>query len=81
VPTTVKIPMVLGSDRLAVQAAIKTCGAPDKRRVRLVRIRNTKTLGVVHVSEALADEVERHPSLRREGPAHDLAFDAHGDLV
>ena len=80
-PTTVKIPMVLGSDRLAVQAAIKTCGAPDKRRVRLVRIRNTKTLGVVHVSKALADEVERHPSLRREGPAHDLAFDTHGDLV
>ena len=81
VPTTVKIPMVLGSDRLAIQAAIKTCGAPDKRRVRLVRIRNTKALGVVHVSEALADEVERHPSLRREGRAHDLAFDAHGDLV
>lgn len=81
VPTTVKIPMVLGSDRLAIQAAIKTCGAPDKGRVRLVRIRNTKALGVVHVSEALADEVERNPSLRRDGPAHDLAFDARGDLA
>lgn len=81
VPTTVKIPMVLASDRLAIQAAIKTCGAPDKRRVRLARIRNTKTLDVVHASEALADEVERHPSLRRDGPAHDLAFDAHGDLA
>jgi len=81
VPTTVKIPMVLGSDRLAIQAAIKTCGAPDKRRVRLVRIRNSKSLAVVHVSEALADEVERHPSLRRDGPARDLAFDDRGDLV
>ena len=80
VPTTVKIPMVLGSDRLAIQAAVKTCGAPDKRRVRLVRIHNTKSLGVIHVSEALADEVERSPSLRRDGPAHDLAFDARGDL-
>ncbi len=81
VPTTVKIPMVLGSDRLAIQAAIKTCGAPDKRRVRLVRIRNTKALGVVHVSEALGDEVERNPSLHRDGPVHDLAFDDRGDLV
>jgi hypothetical protein len=81
VPTTVKIPMVLGSDRLAIQAAIKTCGAPDKGRVRLVRVRNTKSLGAIHVSEALAGEVERDPRLRRDGQAHDLTFDADGDLA
>jgi len=80
VPTTVRIPMVLGSDRLAIQAAIKTCGAADKRHVRLVRIRNTKALGQVDVSEALIDEVERNPALRRDGDLRDLTFDARGDL-
>jgi hypothetical protein len=81
VPTSVKIPMVLGTDRLAIQAAIKTCGAPDKGRVRLVRIRNTKTLDEIQVSPALGDEVDRDPRLQREGGPSPMPFDDRGDLL
>jgi hypothetical protein len=81
VPTTVKIPMVLANDRLAIQAAIKTSGAPDKSRVRLVRIRNTKTLDVVQVSAALGDDVDLDARVRREGAPFAMAFDEHGDLL
>jgi hypothetical protein len=38
---SVKIPMVLASDRLAIQAAIKTCNILDKHDVRLVRGKKT----------------------------------------
>lgn len=80
VPTTVKIPMVLGSDRLAIQAAIKTSGARDKRQVRLVRIKNTKAVDAIHVSTALRDEVARHPALHAEGAPCAMGFDEHGAL-
>lgn len=81
VPTTVRIPMVLANDRLAIQAAIKTCGAGDKRRVRLVRIRSTKALDEILASPALLGEVADHPSLHALGRPRPLAFDDAGDLI
>jgi hypothetical protein len=80
-PTSVKIPMVLGNDRLAIQAAIKTSGAPDKGRVRLVRIRNTKTLDEIQVSAALGHDVDRDPRLQRTAELGAMAFDGRGDLL
>jgi len=81
VPTTVRIPMVLANDRLAIQAAIKTCGARDKRRVRLVRIHNTKALVEIQVSPALLDEVVRHPALQLRGEPRPFGFDPLGNAT
>jgi len=80
VPLSVKIPMVLPSDKTAIQAAVKTCLLWDKTQAKLVRIKDTLTLTEFEVSENLLDEVNSHPQLEVvEGP-YDLPFDDEGDL-
>ena len=63
IPDSLKIPMVMGSDRLAIQAAIKTCNIPDFHRVRLARIKNTLEAHLMEVSENLIDEVLANPCM------------------
>jgi hypothetical protein len=53
---TVKLPMCLDSDELAVKAAIKTCNTFDVSKVRLVRIHNTLELKEIWISESLLPE-------------------------
>lgn len=83
VPASVKLPMVLKSDRQAMQAAIKTCNIPDKTTVRMARIKNTVTLGEIEVSENLLDEVRANPYMEidtRSAPA-ELPFDGEGNIL
>jgi hypothetical protein len=80
VPTSVKIPMVLKSDRQAIQAAIKTCNILKKAEVRLARIRNTVALDEIAVSENLLGEVRSNARLAVAGEPFALGFDANGNL-
>jgi hypothetical protein len=80
VPTSVKIPMVLKSDRQAIQAAIKTCNILKKAEVRLARIRNTVALDEIAVSENLLGEVRANARLAVAGEPFALGFDANGNL-
>jgi hypothetical protein len=73
--TGAKVPMMMDSDRRAVQAAIKTCNAPDMGRLRVVRIPNTLHLGTILVSEALLDEAQAHPQIEVLGPVEEWPFD------
>jgi hypothetical protein len=77
---SVKIPMVLDSDRLAIQAAIKTCNVPDKQNVRLVRIRNTLQLDEIYVSPALFAEVNGSKNMNRVGGPQAMPFDEEGNI-
>lgn len=52
----VKMPMFLNTEKLAVQAAIKTCNSFDMEKVRLVRIKNTLELKEIWISESLLPE-------------------------
>lgn len=54
--TPVKVPMVLPTEKLAIQAAIKTCNVPDFHQVRIVRIKNTLELKEIRISENLLPE-------------------------
>ncbi|GHV53823.1 hypothetical protein FACS1894206_05290 [Deltaproteobacteria bacterium] len=76
----VKIPMVLKNDRQAIQAAVKTCNAPDKDAVRLVRIKNTLSMEQIYVSEALEAYCEKHPNLELLGPPQAFGFNDAGNL-
>ncbi len=73
--------MVLKNDRQAVQAAIKTCNILDKRAVKMVRIRNTISLGEIEISESLIPEAEAHPRVELVGEPYDLPFDETGNLL
>ena len=74
VPASVKIPMVLKNDRLAIQAAIKTCNIADFRNVRLGRIRNTLEVHQMEVSENLIPETRSNPRMEIVSAPYDLAF-------
>lgn len=80
VTASVKIPMVLKNDRLAIQAAIKTCNIADFRNVRLGRIRNTLEVHQMEVSENLIPEARAHPRMEIVSGPYTLAFNELGNL-
>ena len=76
---TLKLPMVLPSDRLAFAAALLTCNAVG-RAPRLLRITNTLRLNEFQVSVSLLNDVAANPALTvLSGPAQP-SFDAEGNL-
>ena len=78
---SVKIPMVLETDLLAIKAAIKTCNILDKRNVRLIRIKNTNEIERIEVSERMLDEVRGNPYLNIETDLYPFVFNDDGNLV
>ena len=56
-PQTVNVPVVLDSDWLAIQAAIKTCIENDPEKPRVVRIRSTLSLGEIYAAESMLPEL------------------------
>jgi len=80
VPLSVKIPMVLKNDRLAIQAAIKSCNIVNKEEVRLVRIKNTIKVDQIEVSGNLLAEVRNHEKQRLLSDPRPLDFDNLGNL-
>jgi hypothetical protein len=75
----VALPMVLPSDRLALQAALLTCNAVG-RPPRVVRIADTLHVGEIDVSEAMLPEIEGSPSLMILDAPRPVRFDADGNL-
>ena len=55
-------------------------GLEDMSKVRMVRIRNTLSLGEILVSESLLGEVEGHPYIKVQGAAENIKFTEKGDL-
>jgi hypothetical protein len=80
VPSSVKIPMVLNSDRLAIQAAVKTCNIPDFRQVRLARIKNTLEVHSLEISENLVLEARANPRMEIPSAPCEFVFDGQGNL-
>jgi hypothetical protein len=78
---SVKIPMVLENDRLAIQAAIKTCNILNKKNVRLVRIKNTLHVDEIHVSTVMLEEVKQYENMKILGNPEPLRFDGGGSLL
>jgi uncharacterized protein (DUF362 family) len=78
--THARIPVIMESDRLAVQAAVKTCNVTDPRRLRLVRIPNTLHLEHIRISEAMLDEALQSPGISVVGEPMPWSFDSHGNL-
>ena len=57
------IPIVMETDEEAIALAIRTVPRVKPEAVRMVRIKDTLSLGEIKVSEALLDEVEHHPRM------------------
>jgi hypothetical protein len=75
----IKIPIVMGSDLEACEAALKAANTSAPARVAWIK--NTLELQELLVSEALLPEVEAISTLVVDGPASELAVDEHGSFV
>jgi len=81
VAITVRTPMVLKTDRLAIQAAmyVRTGNGVDNPRV--LRIRNSSHVDEIWISESMLDEAKKNPDIEiLEGPK-EMEFDAEGNLL
>lgn len=56
-PHTVSIPVVMKNDWQAIQAGIMTCVGIDQQNPRVVRIRNTLSLGELYVAQSMLPEL------------------------
>ncbi|MBI4591131.1 MAG: [Fe-S]-binding protein [Candidatus Rokubacteria bacterium] len=80
-PGGAKIPATFDSDREAVEAALDTIGLTPPQRARVIRIKNTLTLGEIELSEVFLPEVEKREDLAVVGEPRPLNFDAAGTLL
>lgn len=69
-----RIPVVAENERQALEWALEIAKVRDPEKARIVRIRDTNTLGVLYISQGLWEEAakQRHLQILREEP---LAFD------
>jgi hypothetical protein len=76
-----RIPVLMDSDRLAIQAAIKTCNSTCPDRIRMVRIADSLHLREILVSESMLADAEQHPDITVVGRPTDWLMDAEGNLT
>ena len=77
---TVRIPMVLKSDSLALKAAVFSSIGIDLENPRIVRIANTSHVETLYVSEAMLEETKRTSSIEVIEPPAEMAFTPEGNL-
>ena len=78
---TAKLPMAFETDTEAIRAMLASLPDPDPAKARVVRIRDTLSLGTLEVSASLAAEVEAHPVVEPLGQAEPIRFDESGNLA
>lgn len=76
----VKWPFWVQTDKLAIQVAAKTSVGADPNALKIIRIKNTREIEEIEVSEALVEEVKQHPNMKIIGTLQDFAFDDNGNL-
>ncbi|PFO04219.1 hypothetical protein COJ85_12210 [Bacillus sp. AFS076308] len=75
-----KIATTLPNDKMAIQAAVKTCNILDFTKVKLVRIKNTLELSQIEVSEPLLPYIAEHPNMEQISDVYEFQFDDKGNL-
>ena len=78
---TAKLPMAFETDTGAIRAMLSSLPDANPVKARVVRIRDTLSLGMLEVSAALAAEVEAHPAVEPLGQAEPMRFDELGNLA
>lgn len=80
VTASARLPMFFDSDRLAIQAAVRTLSTADGAGLRVVRIRDTLHLGEIWISPALLPQAQANADVELLSPPAPMAFDERGDL-
>jgi len=80
VPSSVKIPMVLKSDKQVIQACIKTSNILNREKVKMVRIKNTVEMGEIEITCNLLDVVRTNEKLNILSEPYFLKFNGKDNL-
>jgi hypothetical protein len=75
------IPIIMETDCLAIQAALKTCRVRDFDSIRTVHIKNTLHLDEIYISVSLLTEALQHQDISIKEKYQDWKFDAVGNLL
>ncbi len=75
------VPIVMESDREAIEAALDVLPLEDTARARVVRIKNTLDIGQIAISESLLREFGDHPDLEQTAALSEFSFDESGRLI
>jgi hypothetical protein len=77
------IPVVLYSDKEAIQFCIRTCNKIDQANPRIVRIKNSLHIGEIMLSESYYEDVKngRYQNVAALDEPADLEFDPEGELL
>lgn len=76
----VRMPMVLNTEKLAIQAATYVANGNGAENPRVLRIRNSSHVDEIWISEALLDDARENPNIEIIGKAAPFDFDARGNL-
>jgi hypothetical protein len=76
----VRVPVILQSDELAIKSAIFATTNIDKLKPKIVRIKNSSHIEEIMVSEALVEEVKKHPNMKLLEEPKAVVFDKNGNL-
>jgi hypothetical protein len=80
IPLSGKMPMVMPNDKLAIQAAIKTCWDTPDVKLTMVRIKNTLHLEEIYISETLLSVANESEHLEIIGRPEPWSFDSEGNV-
>ncbi|RMF93461.1 MAG: [Fe-S]-binding protein [Nitrospinota bacterium] len=80
-PESARIPMILETDREALEAALSTVGMVKPEESKILWIKNTLVLGELEVSEAYLEEVQAREDLEIVREPTALEFDQSGNLL
>jgi hypothetical protein len=75
------IPIVMPNEQDAIRLAVKTVPRVKPQNARIVRIRDTLTLGEIEVSEPMLDEVHKNSNIELLSDPVDMVFDGDGALA
>lgn len=75
-----KIPLIMESDRLAIQGAIKTCNTLNVDGIRMVHIANSLHVETIYISESMLEEAKQHPNITILSEPEELVFDELGNI-
>ncbi|WP_245535025.1 lactate racemase domain-containing protein [Leadbettera azotonutricia] len=76
----VRIPLILDTDREAIQLAVRTCNGIDKQQPRIVRVADRVHTHEIWISEGMKEEAEKNPHLEILSPPEACSFDKDGNL-
>ena len=79
-PKAGSIPLYANTAQDAIRLAIRTCPRTNYRKAKIARVKNTLSMDVIQVSEALYDEIKDRDDVELISGPKEMVFDDVGNL-